>query len=62
MAKFKKGDKIEHKNREQYSHASIFSSSFIVGDIYNNKYTLKQANFYGDRSINEVDGNFILSE
>lgn len=50
---FQVGDKIRHKNMDQFSHANINSGPFIVMRINEKteQYTLKQPIFWGTRSF-----------
>ena len=60
--RFKKGDIIQRPNKNNYSHANIYSGSFVVGDIKENNYVLQQANFYGFMDIKTVDNIFTIDE
>lgn len=60
--KFKKGDIIQRTNKKDYSHASIYSGSFVVGGIQGNEYILRQAKFYGNMDINTLDNLFMIDE
>lgn len=60
--KFKTGDIICRPNKENYSHASIYSGSFVVSSIKDNRYILQQANFYGDMEISCADSIFIIDK
>lgn len=57
--KFKIGDIIQRPNKETYSHANIYSGSFVVSGITNNEYCLQQSNFIGNMDKSTVDSIFI---
>jgi hypothetical protein len=59
---FKIGDVIKRTNKEKYSHSNIYSGSFVVVGIDNNKYMLSQSNFIGDMDINSVNNSFTIDE
>lgn len=60
-SKFKKGDKIRHKNIENFSYANIMSSPFVIIGVTDTDYILKQPNFIGNRRKEVIDNCCVLA-
>jgi len=56
--KFSKGDKIIRKDYQNYSYSNIYNHPFIVRNITDKEYVLKQPNFIGNMLINCVNNLF----
>lgn len=59
--KFKVGDKIQHKNIDNFGYANIMSGPFVIIGVTNKDYVLKQPNFIGNRNIEVINNCCELS-